>query len=180
MTKKTKSKESKAKKRTPGDIKVQHGSRGAGKFGPMAMKIIVDAMREGLPITTACGLAEITPRTYYDWLGLARKGDARFVAFRVACAKARAQWERDQVLKISSGVDNWQSQAWLLERVSPGGFAKAAAEKNLPPEELALGAIPLILDALGENATIGVLSDEIERRQKQVLPLDQGGKKSDD
>ena len=154
-----------------GDGGMQHSY----KFGTEAMETIISSLGEGMPLTTACGLAGITPRSYYHWIAKADEGDERYMEFARRARKARAEWERIKVHQIDAGGEHWQSKAWLLERVSPHSFGRRGFDKTLPPEELARGAIPLLIEALGEKGILGAISEELHRRaQHRALPQGNG------
>jgi hypothetical protein len=93
---------------------------------------LVDAMRKGNYLVTACRLAGITRDTYYDWMNLARdKPDEypEYVRLRedVELAKAESEAELLEVVRetaLSGTPNTWQAAMTILERRHPDKFGK--------------------------------------------------------
>ncbi len=70
------------------------------KLNKRTSKIIVEALRQGLPITRACNLAGITPPTFYRWLELGQKNvSEKYRNFYLECEKAEVECE-ESCLKV--------------------------------------------------------------------------------
>ena len=94
--------------------------------GESAAKI-VEALRLGVPQTTAVTYARISKSTYYRWLKAAEGPDApqEFRDFRDAVAAARAEAEVRAVAIIqNASPKSWQAAAWFLERSFPEHWAR--------------------------------------------------------
>lgn len=154
------------------NVPVQQGNVGAGKFGTYAKRVMLDAFSRGAPITTACHLAGISTQTYYVWIKRADvDGEEEYVKFIAALRKAKANWELAKMEEIDKGLLGWQSKAWLLERSSPNNFGLKKMDDRMPPEDLALGAIPLIVQALGPEATLGAITEHMAQHgSPKALP----------
>lgn len=87
------------------------------KLVPSVTKKLLEAIRQGLPIVTACTLAGIAEKTYYNWLEEAQKpeADEEFLQFLQSLKKAEAEAEYLLVKEIKL-ADEWQAKAWILER----------------------------------------------------------------
>jgi len=91
---------------------------------PRVMKKIVNAIKLGNYIETACEYAGISKDTFYRWL---KKGEtephSKYAKFLIQVREALAVAEAYSVQKIKQS-DQWQSQAWWLERKFPDRWGK--------------------------------------------------------
>ncbi len=97
------------------------------KFNEECAARIVEALRLGVPQTTAVTYAGISKSTYYRWLKAAEGPDAseEFRDFRVAVAAARAEAEVRAVAVIQNASHkSWQAAAWFLERSFPEHWSR--------------------------------------------------------
>lgn len=77
---------------------------------------IVKALHLGAYVETACAAVGIHKDTYYDWLAKAERGSKQHKEFSDAVQKAQAQAELRLLADIEQNGDQWQRQAWKLER----------------------------------------------------------------
>ena len=77
---------------------------------------IVKYIRLGSYIEVACQAVGITKETYYDWLTKAEAGSKAHQQFSYAIKKAQAEAELRLLADIEANGDQWQRQAWKLER----------------------------------------------------------------
>lgn len=96
---------------------------------------IVQVIRAGNYIETACAYVGINKSTFYEWLkrgarekqrvdqnprARIRKEERKFVDLSNAVEKALAHAEiRDVAMIAKAGEENWQASAWRLERKFP-------------------------------------------------------------
>ena len=102
------------------------------KYTPEAVKIITDAIKEGLSFRDSCAMAGISEDTFADW----RKDKADFSE---AVEKAVAEFKKQNLiairaaglkkLKDGSLSGSWQANAWLLERRFPQEFGRTVQEQ---------------------------------------------------
>ncbi len=70
------------------------------KLNKRTSKIIVEALRQGLPITRTCDLVGISPPTFYRWLELGQKNvSEKYRNFYLECKKAEVECE-ESCLKV--------------------------------------------------------------------------------
>lgn len=93
------------------------------KLTPDLMAKVLDALRAGNYIETACAYAGIGTTTYYRWMEQAEddKADDIYREFRDAVAQARAESEVRNVALVQRAANEgtWQASAWFLERSYP-------------------------------------------------------------
>lgn len=88
---------------------------------------ILEAVREGLPYTTACALAGIHYSTFAEWkLKGEQDPESVYADFAMAVKEAEAEAEAANVKRIRSAADNgqWQAAAWILERRHPDKWGR--------------------------------------------------------
>jgi hypothetical protein len=126
---------------------------------------ILDALRLGVPQSTATAYAGISRSTYYRWLAVADDSDApdEFRDFRDAVRTARAEAEVRSIAVIQNASDrSWQAAAWFLERSFPEHWARKdrheitgndgrGIELSVDVEALDLKLRRLIAERRGEN-----------------------------
>jgi hypothetical protein len=102
------------------------------KYNESLHATLVDAMRKGNYLVTACRLAGITRDTYYDWMTHARDRPdeyPEYVRLRedVESAKAESEAELLEVVRetaLSGAPNTWQAAMTILERRHPDKFGK--------------------------------------------------------
>jgi len=106
------------------------------KLTPDAERTILNALRLGLYVETACDLAEIERKTFYNWL---KKGegqkDGKYRRFLHRVKRAQANAEGHLVGKIYNDP-SWQSKAWMLERKFNKRWGRHAGEAESNSEDL--------------------------------------------
>lgn len=89
---------------------------------------VVNSLRAGNYILTACEYAGISNDAYYDWIERAKDPDAPelFHKFAAEVKKARAGAEMRNVNNIQKAAQNgtWQASAWWLERSFPDRWGR--------------------------------------------------------
>lgn len=75
---------------------------------------LVQAIKDGLPYSTACEVAGIAASTFFQWMN-------EFPEFSELIKKANSSTAQRMVKKITDN-DAWQSAAWWLERRMPDEF----------------------------------------------------------
>lgn len=97
------------------------------KLTPKMRKEIVDLLKAGNYIGTACILAGVSTSTYYRWINAANKSTRpnKYTKFRDEVEKAKAFAEARDVASITKHSEkHWQSAAWRLERKHPESWGK--------------------------------------------------------
>lgn len=94
------------------------------KLTPEVQERIVQALRAGNYQETAATYANITAKTFYEWMKRGESDDESeriYRDFREAVEKAKADAEvRDVALIDKAATDgSWQAAAWKLERKFP-------------------------------------------------------------
>ncbi|WP_165076011.1 hypothetical protein [Paludisphaera rhizosphaerae] len=106
---------------------------------------IIQLMRDGNFLSTACGVVGINVETIGYWRRLHESGDKRakqhaefFGELKTASNEAEAQ----ALKEIRQGAMNWQSRAWFLERRFGG--------KYLKPKDRPIKQADQLVDVLAE------------------------------
>jgi hypothetical protein len=97
------------------------------KLDSTTQQKFIDAVREGLPYSTACALAGIAETTFAVWRQRAdAEPESPYAGFVRALKEAEAEAEAANVKRIRSAADNgqWQAAAWILERRHPDKWAR--------------------------------------------------------
>jgi len=97
------------------------------KLDEATQQKFLDAVREGLPYSTACALAGISETTFAVWRQRAdAEPDSAYAGFMQALKAAEAEAEAANGKRIRSAADNgqWQAAAWILERRHPDKWAR--------------------------------------------------------
>jgi len=90
---------------------------------------IIEHIRNGSPIETACMASGISKPTFYNWMNKVECGDCEqiYIDFFNEVKKAEAENIASRVRKIQEAgekTQNWMANAWLLERKYPHMFGK--------------------------------------------------------
>jgi hypothetical protein len=127
---------------------------------PEVQKRICQALRAGNYRETACAAGGIHKDSFYTWLKRGASGEEEpYASFVVAVEKAEAAGEKKLLREIRSGVDNWQSRAWILERRWPGRWS---------------GRVRVTVSDHVDALTAKLKADpELHRKVADVLALDQ-------
>lgn len=91
------------------------------KLTPETSKLICDAIKKGHSIAGACGIAEITERTFYVWIkrgNEAKSGKYKQFVCDVELAKAKATQKVEKVI-LDEIPDNPQDAKWWLTKHRP-------------------------------------------------------------
>lgn len=132
------------------EVKALTTSRRAGRKSKCTIEmieIIARAIAEGLSTKDTCALVEIDPTTFYRWFNDGEEEIKRldalphdwdendinphlvnYVLFNNAVKKAIPMRKLALINKIRL-ADEWQSKAWLLERLHPEEFGKRTVVK---------------------------------------------------
>lgn len=134
MTTKRASDRSKAKSRSSRRSESQPTKRNPGgrptKKLPEAVKLLLDTLRDGAPISTACDIAGIDRQTFYNWIDK----DAAFSAM----ARGARAFAVMHLIKLQRIKDPWK----LLRSIDPENFKDETPEAPRPPRDPALIQIP--------------------------------------
>jgi len=87
---------------------------------------IINAIRGGLPVVSAAGLAGISEKTFYNWKTLGEEDEtekSKYFQFLQAVKTAERESEANLVAKIQTD-ESWQSKAWILERRFPSRWSR--------------------------------------------------------
>jgi hypothetical protein len=118
---------------------------------------ILDMVRGGVLIKTACAANGITYETLRTWLRRAEdpNDDPKYSAFADAFTRARALAEADAVqMVVTAGHKDWRAAAWFLERSFPKDYGRL---HNLEHTGADGGTITLA----GLEALMGVESEAV-------------------
>jgi hypothetical protein len=107
-------------------ILLPDGKDPPGKVPRVRWEVIVDRIRSGIPIRTACLSTGVGLSTYYRWMeegedrwidGKLRRARPQYREFRDAATRARAESESVHVARIAKASEvDWKASAWYLER----------------------------------------------------------------
>lgn len=86
------------------------------RLTPEAQKKIVEYVREGSYISTACVAAGVARSTFYNWEARAIKGQEPFKSFFDDLGQVEAQAEIDNMKKMLKGGKYFLPRATFLER----------------------------------------------------------------
>ena len=99
---------------------------------------IIDLIKMGNYVETACAVEGINKTTYYYWLKKAHKSSESniYTEFRDEVMKAKAWSEARDVAIISKASEkNWQAAAWKLERKYPNSWGRQKLEIEHPTKK---------------------------------------------
>lgn len=139
------------------------------KLTPQLQQQIVNLIRIGNYIETACMAAGIDKSTWHDWMrrgarereriarnarARLRKSEAPFVEFSHAVIKAQNEAETISLARITkAGETQWQANAWRLERMHPERWGRRDRMQHEHTGNLALAtAVRFELPANGRDA----------------------------
>lgn len=147
---------------------------------------ICDTMRRGVPFTTACRLAGVSPETGKKWLRQGRglhtcANPAVMEAFVEAVELARAEAETVYVGHITKAAEQgqWPAAAWMLERTAPDRWGvRQALQVKIEAEwqEFLTFAVPRMSPACAKEF-VGIASeflgfDNIPANREQTIDAD--------
>lgn len=91
------------------------------KLTDESRRVVLESMRLNLFAEQAAALAGVNEKTLDDWLSKGRKGIAPYADFVREFDIAKAQGERQSVVRIQKAAagGQWQADAWILERRHP-------------------------------------------------------------
>jgi hypothetical protein len=96
------------------------------KLTPDVHKIIVEAVRKGLPWVHAGNLAGVCEKTVINWREQgAIDTEGVYFQFLQDLKRAKAEWVKEQleIIHEAATTGSWQAAAWGLERRDPDHFA---------------------------------------------------------
>jgi len=112
----------------PDDLPEFRGPGAPSKFSQERAERLIQAVRGGNYLKTACAFAGIDYTTLRRWILKADEPDAppEYREFKEALEKARADAEVASLAKIQKAANEgqWQAAAWFLERSMPDRWAK--------------------------------------------------------
>ena len=97
------------------------------RLTPEKQDQIVDLVRNGIFIETACAAVGIGTTTYYRWIQKADDPNApdKYREFRDAVTRARATAEARNVAIVQRAANaDWRASAWFLERSFPSRYGR--------------------------------------------------------
>ena len=138
---------------------------------PKKQAEFIAAVREGNYISTACALIGVDRSFMAAWRMRAKEGIEPFATFITQVYKARALAERDSLEKIKlAGRDGtWQAEAWFLERAHPkkwGKIDRLALESAVKDHDEGT----LDLSELTEEE-LAILEKVVARRREQTAGI---------
>lgn len=106
-----------------GPVKGRRKGKKKGKPRPPTLTnairvAIVESVRAGATVTTACVAAGAARSNYYQWKKMAELGRAPYVGFMREVEQARRLFETEHVKVVNNASfeGDWKAAAWLLER----------------------------------------------------------------
>jgi transposase len=117
----------------------RHPGGQRSKLTPAYTNKVIEALRAGNYIETACAYAGISTTAYHRWIQEADQGASindtplsaddlqKRVEFRDSCARARAEAEVRNVAliqKAATSPKNWAAAGWWLERSKPDRWGR--------------------------------------------------------
>lgn len=103
------------------------------KLTPARHAAIVQMLRDGNYVETACRYVSISKQTFYTWLDRGEKATrGRYRDFYVDVEQARAEAEARnvQVVQKAAHDGTWQAAAWWLERRDPARWGRRVHDVN--------------------------------------------------
>lgn len=97
------------------------------KLTPEIQERIVDLLKAGNYVETACAIVGIGRTTYYDWMKKADESSRanKYTRFQDAVRQAEAWAEARNVAILSKLAEkHWQASAWWLERKHPERWSR--------------------------------------------------------
>ena len=96
------------------------------KYTPEMVDKICFNLEKGLPYTTACALSGVSFETFNNW----RKDPAKLEFFeRIKEAESVAEARLVERIQVA-GEEQWQANAWMLERRHPDHWGKVERIKQ--------------------------------------------------
>lgn len=90
--------------------------------------VVLNYVRNGLPIAQACLAAGVSARTFREWKKVSPPLSA-------ALKKAESEFELKHIQNINvHASESWQASAWILERKFPERYAKRVI--NVEPKQV--------------------------------------------
>lgn len=90
--------------------------------------VVLNYVRNGLPIAQACLAAGVSTRTFREWKKVSPPLSA-------ALKKAESEFELKHIQNINvHASESWQASAWILERKFPERYAKRVI--NVEPKQV--------------------------------------------
>lgn len=140
---------------------------------PEVIEKLTFALTKGCPVEHACGYAEITEASYYEWLEKAEAGDTNYLEFAEAIKKCEPQFIMNQLQIIEKASQReWTAAAWLSERRSPSNFSKNQTRLKIKQAAQNMSIENKILDMTNqilEQVAKGKLSLEDARAAAAML-----------
>lgn len=139
------------------------------KLTPGLQASIVQGLERGNFVETVCDLVGVHKDTFYEWMRRGERASKRdveagYVQFSDAIKKATAQIESDTVEDVKTGVFNWQSRAWWLERRHPdkwgnrGKQVQTNVNVNIDVSQLSIEDLERI--ARGEDVDLAAIASK--------------------
>lgn len=100
------------------------------------IKKFEEELSQGLPVRYTCDLLGITQPSFSNWMSKGEDNinegneETLYAQFFIAIKKAQALYVKNSLTLINSGVKNWQSIAWALERTRQDFMPKQAIQAN--------------------------------------------------
>lgn len=98
------------------------------RLTPELQATVVDLLKAGNYVETACAYVNINPSTYHRWIERGETNpDSAYGEFARACAQARAHAEVQSVLVVRKAArdGNWQAAMTWLERSFPQRWGRS-------------------------------------------------------
>lgn len=165
-------------------ILLPDGKDPPGKTPRIRWEVIIERIRSGIPIETACLSTGVNPSTYYRWVekgedrwidGHLRRATPQYRQFREAATRARAEAESIAVAHVlGAASSDWRAAAFYLERSHAERWRKrdtvyqagpADGDPEIPDRRVVHDIDPSAAGKLGE------LLEIVERASR---PRDQG------
>lgn len=136
---------------------------------PEVQQRIIEALRAGNYIDTACEYAGIGTSTFYRWMERGTRQDEPDIyrEFRDAVKRARAESEIRNVGLVQRAASDgtWQAAAWFLERSYPKKWGRHDRHEVTGPD--------------GGPVSVAVDSDALEARLAEVIARRRGQHEAD-
>lgn len=130
------------------------------KLTPETSKLICDAIKKGHSIAGACGLAEITERTFYVWINRgneAKSGKYKQFVCDVELAKAKATQKAEKVI-LDVIPESPQDAKWWLTKHRPDIYVDRVYNETK-------------VDAKVETEVTVNLLDKVKQKRKELNDL---------
>ena len=147
------------------------------KLNVIIIDELVELLETGVHVETACSIAGIRKKDFYDWMKLALDPEKNniYKTFRDRVRRAMGLTEKKTLLNVKEAGDkgDWRAAAWMLERRFPKRWAKQDPDKANEPTKVTfitqMGEDGVSQQVVKETSTDVMEQLENEDKSEQAL-----------